>query len=95
MIGYLEKAFDGICHKTLLKKLYGYGIRGKLFNWFKSYLTNRTQYVQYGNSKSETKTITHVVPQGYLFCYLFYMSMIFPEPRIYYSPFYLPMIPLY
>ena len=59
-----KKAFDGICHKTLLKKLYAYGIRGKLFNWFKSYLTNRTQYVQYGNSKSETKTITHGVPQG-------------------------------
>ena len=25
-------------------------------------------------------------------CYLFYMSMIFPEPRIYYFLFYLPMI---
>ena len=60
----LEKAFDGICHKTLLKKLYAYGIRGKVFNWFKSYLTNRTQYVQYGNSKSKTKTITHGVPHG-------------------------------
>ena len=60
----LKKPFDGICHKTLLKKLYAYGIRGKLFNWFKGYLTNRTQYVQYGNSKSETKTITHGVPQG-------------------------------
>ena len=60
----LKKAFDGICHKTLLKKLYAYGIRGKLFNWFKSYLANRTQYVQYGNSKSETKTITYGVPQG-------------------------------
>ena len=60
----LKKAFDGICHKTLLKKLYAYGIMGKLFDWFKSYLTNRTQYVQYGNSKSATKTITHGVPQG-------------------------------
>ena len=27
-------------------------------------------------------------------CYLFYMSMIFPEPQIYHSPFYLPMIPV-
>ena len=87
----LKKAFDGICHKTLLKKIYAYGIRGKLFDWFKSYLTNKTQYVQYGNSKSETKTITHGVPQGSILdhCSLFYMSMIFPEPRIYYSPFYL------
>ena len=60
----LKKAFDGICHQTLLQKLYAYSIRGKFFNRFKSYLTNRTQYVQYGNSKSETKTITHAVPQG-------------------------------
>ena len=60
----LKKTFDGVCHKTLLKKLYAYGIRGKFFKRFKSYLTNRTQYVQYGNSESETKTITHGVPQG-------------------------------
>ena len=39
----VKKAFDGICHKTLLEKLYAYGIRGKLFNRVKSYLTNRTQ----------------------------------------------------
>ena len=51
----LKKAFDGICHKTLLEKLHTYAIRGKVFNWFKIYLTNRTQYVQYGNTKSETK----------------------------------------
>ena len=60
----LKKAFDGICYKTLMKKLYAYGIREKVVNWFNSYLTYRTQYVQYGNSKSETKTITHGVPQG-------------------------------
>ena len=55
----IKKAFDGICHKTLLKKLYAYGIRGGVFYWFK-----RTQYVQYGNTKSGTKQITHGVPQG-------------------------------
>ena len=60
----LKKAFDGICLKTLLKKLYAYVIMEIFFNWFKSYLTNRTQYVQYGNSKSETKTITHGFPEG-------------------------------
>ena len=73
----LKKAFDGICHKTLLKKLYAYDIRGNFFNWFKSYLTNRSQYVQYGNSKSETKTITHGVPQGSIFgplLFIFYVN---------------------
>ena len=90
----LKKAFDGICYKTLLKKLYAYGIRGKLFNWFKSYLTNRTQYVQYGNSKLKQKQLPMVSHKAPFWdhCYLFYMSMIFPEPRIYYFLFYLPMI---
>ena len=64
MIDPKIKAFDGNCYKTPLKKLYAYGIRGIVFNWFKSYVTSRTQYVQYGNSKSETKTITKGVPQG-------------------------------
>ena len=59
-----RKAFDVIPHKTLLKKLYAYGIRGEIYNWFKSYLSDRSQFVQYQNSKSGTKLITHGVPQG-------------------------------
>ena len=75
----LKKAFDGICHNTLLKKLYAYGIRGKVFNWFKSYFTNSTQHVRYGNSKSETKT--YGVPQGSTrdHCYLFICQYFFPS----------------
>ena len=31
--------------------------------WFESYLSNRSQYVEYNNSKSDTKLIKHGVPQ--------------------------------
>ena len=39
------KAFDKVPHKRLLKKLHGYGIRGKILNWIKEFLSAREQRV--------------------------------------------------
>ena len=50
----------------LLNKLEKYGIRGAPLQWFKSYLANRKQFVQYKNSKSETRNVECGVPQGSL-----------------------------
>ena len=41
----LQKAFDTVDHQVLLAKLIHYGIRGVSNGWFKSYLSNRSQYV--------------------------------------------------
>ena len=60
----LKKAFDTVDHPTLLNKLYAYGIRGNAFNWFKSYLSERSQYVVYDSKQSKTQTVQCGVPQG-------------------------------
>ena len=51
-------------HNILLRKLEFYGIRGLALQWFKNYLTGRTQYVLYNNTQSSKQYITCGVPQG-------------------------------
>ena len=60
----LSKAFDTTDHKTLLYKLYNYGIRGLAYNLIKSYLSNRYQCVKIEDEKSENVLVKYGVPQG-------------------------------
>jgi hypothetical protein len=59
-----SKAFDTLPHDRLLAKLEKYGIRGNVLNFFKSYLTNRFQYVSVNNFSSSILPVTSGVPQG-------------------------------
>ena len=60
----LKKAFDTCDHDILFKKLKKYGIEGSELNWFKSYLSERKQFVSVGPSSSSLLDIALGVPQG-------------------------------
>ena len=93
----LRKAFDTVNHDILLLKLEHYGVRDNMLKWFKSYLSNRKQYVYLNGESSEIKEIACGVPQGsVLFHYFFYCTlMIFLTSLKYWTFIYLLMIPTY
>ena len=60
----MKKAFDTVDHEILKSKLVKYGITGNANNWFKSYLTNRSQYCSTNGSVSDIVEIDCGIPQG-------------------------------
>ena len=61
----LLKACDTVDHEILFTKLKHYGIKGNNLKWFKSYLSNRKQFISYAQNKnSEIMQIKCGVPQG-------------------------------
>ena len=60
----LSKAFDTLNHDILSTKLRYYDIQDVALDRFQSYLTKRTQYVQYNDTSSSIREIQTGVPQG-------------------------------
>ena len=61
---YLQRAFDTANHKMLLHKLEYYGIHGVCNDWFKSYVSDRKQFVSINGYNSDLMPVICGVPQG-------------------------------
>ena len=60
----LSKAFDSLNYDILLSKLKFYGLQNNALQLLKSYLSDRSQYVQIDNVKSNPHTVSCGIPQG-------------------------------
>ena len=60
----LSKAFDTIDHEILLSKMDRLGMRGNVLNWFRSYLSDRKQFVVVNEAESAIKILNKGVPRG-------------------------------
>jgi hypothetical protein len=58
-------AFDTVNHNILLNRLHNrYGITGKAFSWFHSYLSARTQHINLDGHTSDDHVLNCGVPHG-------------------------------
>jgi ribonuclease P/MRP protein subunit RPP40 len=69
----VSKAFDKVYHKGLLHKLESFGISGRLFEWFYSYLHGRKRRVVINGKESAWRNINAGVPQGSILGPLLYL----------------------
>jgi len=64
----LSAVFDTIDHDILLQRLnQSIGISGTALSWFKSYSSDRSQFVFVNDEASITTNISHGIPQGSVF----------------------------
>ena len=58
------KAFDKVFQSILMYKLHHYGIQGKVNQWIRRWLADRTQSVVIDGERSEPVSVESGVPQG-------------------------------
>ena len=75
-IGNEELMHERFYHEILLSKLNACGVQGIPVDWFRSYVTNREQYVSINNVDSSPTVIECGVPQGSILSLLLFLIFI-------------------
>ena len=79
----LSAAFDTVNHSLLLSRLENsFGITGTVLQWFHSYLTGRSQFVEINDTKSSVRDLTVGVPQGSVLGPILYLLYTAPLAEI-------------
>ena len=76
----IYEAFDSACHNQLLVKLWSADISDQLWSWFRSYLSDRSQFVVINNQPSSLLPVLSGVQQGSILgplLFLIYINDIF------------------
>ena len=72
----LSKEFDNVNHFILLEKLHLYGVKGKSFQWFHSYMSHRKQNIAFNEESTSCQTIMIEVPQRSTLGPLIYLNYV-------------------
>ena len=72
----ISRAYDQVWHAKLLQKLNKIGISGNMYNYIRSFLSDRSKQVRWKGATSTTKGVSMGVPQGSVIAPLLFNIMV-------------------